>query len=100
MYSNGRKVWNFLGSVIDGADNLIPSSDPKYPGLIIPIPENKGQYYVLSVDDTQSTSSAGTESFPIYISKIDMLANGGRGKLVEPSIPLWNETSFGMTIEG
>ncbi|KPM48205.1 hypothetical protein AFM12_05955 [Jiulongibacter sediminis] len=97
MYSNGQKVWNNLGAVIEGADNLVPSNDPKYPGLIIPIPENKGQYYVLAVDDSQGSSSPNVISFPIYISKIDMQANGGLGKLVEQSLPLWPETSFGMT---
>ena len=97
LYSNGKSVWNASGDMIDGAADLIDASNPNYPGLIVPIPETEGQFYVFSVDDAQGNSNANSVEFPVFYSKIDMTLNGGAGKKVGPSLLLWPETSFGMT---
>lgn len=97
LYSNGNTVWNKNGNPIAGALNLISATDPVYPGLIVPIPENDNLFYVFSVDDFSGNNNGTTVEFPIYYSKIDMNQNSGDGKKIGQSLSLWNETSFGMT---
>ena len=93
LYSNGQKVWNKNGQVIQGADNLIDDDDPFYSGLIVPIPENPDQFYVFSIEK----SSSSITELPIYYTKIDLSLNGGNGGVAESRMALWSGTSFGIT---
>lgn len=97
LYSNGSRVWNKNGNVVEGAENLIRAFDPSYPGLIVPIPENEGSFYVFSVDDSRGNNNPTAVEFPIFYTKLDMNANNGEGKTISTPLPIWNETSFGLT---
>jgi gliding motility-associated-like protein len=97
LYSNGTTVWNASNNVIEGAANLVQSPSPNYPGLIVPIPESDGLFYVFSIDDSKGNANANSVEFPIFYSKIDMALNAGSGKKVGLTLLLRNETSFGMT---
>ena len=97
LYSNGTTVWNASNNVIEGAANLVQSPSPNYPGLIVPIPESDGLFYVFSIDDSKGNANANSVEFPIFYSKIDIVLNGGEGKLVDSTLLLLDETSFGIT---
>ncbi len=97
LYSNGQSVWNQNGNIIAGAERLINSFDPEYPGLIIPIPESETDFYVLSVDDTFGSPDPNNVTFPIFITRISLAGNNGEGEVTEKSFPLMTDTSFGMT---
>ncbi|MFT5886128.1 MAG: hypothetical protein ACI9IP_002592 [Arcticibacterium sp.] len=93
LYSNGQKVWNKNGQVIQGADDLIDDANPFYSGLIVPIPGNQDQFYVFSI----AKSNSSITELPIFYTKIDLSLHSGNGGVLENPIALWLETSFSLT---
>jgi hypothetical protein len=94
FHTNGRQILNRHHDIMEGGDTINPgqvwSDFPHYypsltGGLAIPAPGLKNHYYIFH-------TSAGYDPvvfFPIlYVTLIDMNANGGDGKVVYKNVPL------------
>src|SRR5690606_23628606 len=84
FYTEGTIVWDRMGNVMPNGNDLIGSSLSSYTitsstcqgALIVPMPNNKGKYYVFSLTAIES----GMDH--LYYSVVDMDLNGGLGDVV------------------
>lgn len=75
FYTDGRKIWNRNHQVMPNGDNLNGHFSATQAGVIVPIPGNKNQYYVFSVDQFGGPNG-------LSYSIVDMTLDGGLGDVM------------------
>lgn len=77
FYSNGEKVWNKNGVIMDNGDSLLGGMSAVQSCLIVKIPNSDSLYYLFTVDHGENNGFNG-----FRYSLIDVSLNGGLGKVV------------------
>ena len=107
--SNGARIWDTLGNLMENGDSLIPpklyaQNTPPVGlttqcSLILPKGSN-GQYYVFIVgvsDSTYNNVWSGNVKTPadlLLYNVLDMNANAGMGKVMQKNVPLISNTEL------
>jgi gliding motility-associated-like protein len=74
FFSEGTKVWNRIGEIMDNGDNLLPGGPGAWDqsAISFPLPGSNTQYYLFIVSNWYSPKG-------LYYSIIDMSLGGGLG---------------------
>ncbi|MCK9399962.1 MAG: gliding motility-associated C-terminal domain-containing protein [Bacteroidales bacterium] len=72
FYSDGDRVWNKNGEIMDNGENILPGGSWDQSAISFPRPGSADQYYLFTVSDWISPKG-------FYYSIIDMSLNGGLG---------------------
>lgn len=81
FYSNGNKVWQANGAIMQGGNNLIGSTGSTQSSIVVPSVSSSTRYYLFCID-----SDAGPDGFQYY--DVEMSLNGGQGGVVGPTLLL------------
>jgi len=81
FYSNGNKVWQANGTIMQGGTGLIGSTGSTQSSIVVPSILSTTRYYLFCID-----SDAGADGLQYY--DVEMTLNGGQGGVVGPTLLL------------
>lgn len=84
FYSNGEKVWQANGAIMQGGTGLVGDQNAIQSSIIIPSPLSATRYYLFVVEE-RSPANPIPE---VYFYDVEMTLNGGNGGVVGPTMIL------------
>lgn len=84
FYSNGEKVWQANGAIMQGGTGLVGDQNATQSSIIIPSPLSGTRYYLFVVEERTPANPIPE----VFFYDIEMTLNGGNGGVVGPTMIL------------